>query len=151
MLVYEPSKPSSLPSTDVWLCLHCFIGWLGREIRNGHTDRSAGVLWIASGALFLGSSGPDQLCWWLRERLLYVDHVRYIWSRVIRGPSMESVWRVGRGFPYRVYINSNCRDSQIWVTTCLLQSARSNLMNLISLIELLLSYFNLNCLQLLYD
>jgi hypothetical protein len=29
------------------------------------------------------------------ERLLYADHVRYIWLRVERGPSMESVWHVG--------------------------------------------------------
>jgi hypothetical protein len=28
----------------------------------GPVDRSAGVLWIVSGALFLGSSGPAQLC-----------------------------------------------------------------------------------------
>jgi hypothetical protein len=33
--------------------LHCFIGWLGRETGYGLTDRSVGVLWIVSGALFL--------------------------------------------------------------------------------------------------
>jgi hypothetical protein len=27
-------------------------------------------------------------------RLLYADHVRYIWSRVICGPSVENVWCV---------------------------------------------------------
>jgi hypothetical protein len=47
------------------------------------------------------------------ERLLYVDHVRYIWLRVIHGLSVESVWHVGQDFPYRVYIDSNRRDSQI--------------------------------------
>jgi hypothetical protein len=35
----------------------CFIGWFRRETGYGPTDRSAGVLWIVSGALFLGSSG----------------------------------------------------------------------------------------------
>jgi hypothetical protein len=35
--------------------LHCFIGWLGREIGYGPTDRSAGVLWIVSGALLSGA------------------------------------------------------------------------------------------------
>jgi hypothetical protein len=39
--------------------------------------------------------------------------VRYIWSRVIRGPSVESMWRVGRVFPYKVYIDSNHCDSRI--------------------------------------
>jgi hypothetical protein len=47
------------------------------------------------------------------EWLLYVDHVTYVWSRAIRGPSVESVWRVGQVFPYRVYIDSNRRDPRI--------------------------------------
>jgi hypothetical protein len=34
----------------------CFIGWLGREAECGPADRSPGVLWIVSGALFLRSS-----------------------------------------------------------------------------------------------
>jgi hypothetical protein len=125
--IYGPSKPSSWLPSDAWLCPHYFIGWLGRETGYGPADRSAGVLWIVSGALFLGSSGPTQLCWWLCERLLYVDHVRYVWSWTIHGLSVESVWCVGRIFPCRVYIdsifpcrmyiNSNRRDSKIWVTT----------------------------------
>jgi hypothetical protein len=35
--------------------LHCFIGWLEREIGYGPTDRSAGVLRIMSGAIFSGA------------------------------------------------------------------------------------------------
>jgi hypothetical protein len=35
--------------------LHCFIGWLRREIGYGPTDRSASVLWIVSGAFFSGA------------------------------------------------------------------------------------------------
>jgi hypothetical protein len=45
--------------------------------------------------------------------LLYVDHVRYIWSRATRRTSIENVWRVGQIFPCRVYINSNHHDYQI--------------------------------------
>jgi hypothetical protein len=45
--------------------LHCFIGWLERETGYGPTDRSAGVLWIVLGALFLGSNDSVQLCRWL--------------------------------------------------------------------------------------
>jgi hypothetical protein len=33
-----------------------------------------------------------------------VEHVRCVWLKVIREPSVESVWRVGRVFPYSVYI-----------------------------------------------
>jgi hypothetical protein len=47
------------------------------------------------------------------ETLLYVDHVRYVWSWTIRGSSVRSVWRVGRVFPCRVYINLDRHDSWI--------------------------------------
>jgi hypothetical protein len=45
------------------------------------------------------------------ERFLYTDHVRYIWSRVIRGPSVKCVWCVDQVFPCRVYINLNHHNS----------------------------------------
>jgi hypothetical protein len=41
--------------------------------------------------------------------------IRDVWSGTIRELSVESVWRVDRVFPYRVYIDSNRCDSQIWV------------------------------------
>jgi hypothetical protein len=44
------------------------------------------------------------------ERLLYVDHVRYVWSRAICGLSVESVWRVGQVFP------TECTSIRIFVT-----------------------------------
>jgi hypothetical protein len=34
-----------------------------------------------------------------RESLLYVDHVRFVWSRTIHGLSVGYVWCVGRIFP----------------------------------------------------
>jgi hypothetical protein len=42
-----------------------------------------------------------------------MDHVRYVWSMAICGLSMKNMWCVDRVFPYRVYIVSNRRDSQI--------------------------------------
>jgi hypothetical protein len=74
---------------------HCSLAVCGREAGYGPMDRMAGVLWIVSGALLLGCSGSVQICWRLYERLLYVDHVRYVWPWAIRGLSVESVWRVG--------------------------------------------------------
>jgi hypothetical protein len=59
---YGPGKPSSWPSTEEWFCPHYFNGCLGRETGYGPVDRSPGVLWIVSGALFLRSSSPTQLC-----------------------------------------------------------------------------------------
>jgi hypothetical protein len=45
-----------------------------------------------------------------------------IWSRTIHELSMESVWRVDRVFPCRVYIDLNRRDSDM-STACLWQSS----------------------------
>jgi hypothetical protein len=42
-----------------------------------------------------------------------VDHMRYVGSMVIHGLSVKNVWCVGRVFSYRVYIDSNRRDSRI--------------------------------------
>jgi hypothetical protein len=36
-----------------------------------------------------------------------------IWSGTIHKSSVESMWRVDWGFPYRVYIDSNHHDPQI--------------------------------------
>jgi hypothetical protein len=54
-------------------------------------DRSAGELEIVSGAIFLWSSGIHPNLSATRERLLCVDHVRYVWSVTIRGLSMRCV------------------------------------------------------------
>jgi hypothetical protein len=92
--------------------LHCFIGWLARETGYGPTDRTAGMLWIMSGAFSLGSSDSVTLST-THERLLYTDHMRYIWLRAIRETSVENMWCVGRIFLCIVYTDSNHRDSQI--------------------------------------
>jgi hypothetical protein len=60
--VYGPGKPNTWMPTDVWFCLHCFNGWLGRETGYGLTDQSAGVLWIVSGTLFPSSSDYVKGC-----------------------------------------------------------------------------------------
>jgi hypothetical protein len=59
-----------------------------------------------------------------RKVVTYGDHPQeayagHTWT------GMGSVRVVLSGFPYRVYIDSNHRDSRIWVTACLWQSSRS--------------------------
>jgi hypothetical protein len=76
-------------------------------------DRSADVLGIMSGASFLRSSGIRPNLSATRERLPCVDHMRYVWSGTIHGLSVGCMWRVGRVFSYRVYIDLNNRDFQI--------------------------------------
>jgi hypothetical protein len=123
--VYGTNKPSSWLPIDACLYPYYFIGWLRRETGYGPVDRLAGALWIMSGALIFESSGPAQRCWWFCKRLLCVDRVRYAWSITICGLIMECVWRVGRVFSCRVYIDLNRRNSRIWVTACSWQSSRS--------------------------
>jgi hypothetical protein len=121
--VYGPSKPSSWSPIGAWLTSTGSLVGSGRETRYGPACRSAGVLWIMSGVLFLGSSGIRPNLSASHKRLLYVDHVRYVWSWTILGLSTESMWHVGQVFPCRVYIDSNRRDSRILVTAYLWKSS----------------------------
>jgi hypothetical protein len=102
--------------------LHCFIAWLGREARYEPIDRSVGVLWIVSEALFLRSSDSIQLRRWLMEGC----HVRGPPAGSVRRAYMDwlgkRTCRVDQVFPYTVYIDSNHRGSRIWVTACSCQS-----------------------------
>jgi hypothetical protein len=68
------------------------------------------VLEIVLGALFLRSSGIRPNLSVTHERLLYIDHVRYVWFGTIHGLSVGCVWRVGRVFP------AGCTSIQIIVT-----------------------------------
>jgi hypothetical protein len=103
------------------LGLSLLLHWLAwRETGYGPADRSASVLWIMSGSLFLCSSGIRPNLSASYKKLICVDHMRYIWSRVIHGPSVESVWRVDQVFSCKIYIDLNRHDSQIWVTVCLM-------------------------------
>jgi hypothetical protein len=68
--------------------LHCFIGWLGRETGYGPVDRSAGVLWIVSGAPFLGSSDLVQHCWWFAKGC----YMWTTWDTYGQGPYADRVW-----------------------------------------------------------
>jgi hypothetical protein len=92
----------------------------------------AGVLEIVSGAIFLGSSDSVQLCRWLMEGC----HVRGppAWSvrQVYVDWCGKRTCHVGRVFPCKVYIDSNRRDSRIWVTACSWQSSHSYLNDLIN-------------------
>jgi hypothetical protein len=62
-----------------------------RETGYGPTDRSTDVLKIVSEALFLKSSGIHSNLSATCERLLCVDHVRYIWFGTIHGLSVGCV------------------------------------------------------------
>jgi hypothetical protein len=72
--------------------------------------------WICSNLLM--TMRKVAMCW-PREICIVWDY-----TRTERGMRM-ACWS---GFPCRVYINSNHRDSRIWVTACSWQSSRSESM-----------------------
>jgi hypothetical protein len=114
MLVYGSSKPSSLSSIGAWLTPIASLAVRGRETRWEPADRPATrVRDIVGNPYFSGAMGSVQNLLAALERSLYVDHMRYIWSMTIRGLSVESVWRIGRVFLCRVFINSNHRNFRI--------------------------------------
>jgi hypothetical protein len=105
--------------------LHYFIGCLRKETEYGPEDRSAGVLWIMSGVLFLRSSDFVQLCWSLvKGYLLWGPPARSV-RQVYVDWRAKRTCRVGRVFFCRVYIDSNHSDSRIWVTAYSCESSRS--------------------------
>jgi hypothetical protein len=123
---YGPDKPSSMLSTDVWLLL--LLPWLYWK-RNWVVDlRTTQPGWrLCREPFFLGAVGSVQRCWWLVKGC----HIR----RPPTGSVCQTYvdWRgkhtcpIGWVFPYRVYIDSNRRDSQTWVTACSWLSSSSNL------------------------
>jgi hypothetical protein len=78
--------------------LHCFIDWLVRENGYQPADRSAGVLWIVSGALFLESSDSVQLCWWLVEGCHVQGPPRRKRTMGVRGLGWEAYVSCWSGF-----------------------------------------------------
>jgi hypothetical protein len=68
---------------------------------------------VESGALFLESSESVQLFWVsVKGCHIHGPPARSVYRAYVdwRG---KRTWRVGRVFPYRVYIDSNRRDSRI--------------------------------------
>jgi hypothetical protein len=148
---YGFSKPSSLSSIEAWLKptaslvgLEDKLGtdpWIGQPTCCGLCRES-----------FFGSSGIHPNLSMTHEWLLYIDHVRYIWSMAIHELSVKYVWCVGRVFSCRVYIDSNRRDSWIWVSLICGSHHVDNVTNSMSILLIDVVLLNtLNCLQLLYD
>jgi hypothetical protein len=79
-----------------------------------------------------------------------------MWDTYSLGPYVDWAWVAcgvfGRVFPCRVYIDSNRRDSRIWVSLVCDSHHIANLTNLIKLIVTDIVLLNtLTCLQLLFD
>jgi hypothetical protein len=89
--------------------VHCFNGCVGRETEAGPVGHSA-ELRGGVGRTFSREQCIRSTLLMTHKSLLYVDYVRYVWSRVIRGPSVKYVWRVDQ------VSHAGCTSIQITVT-----------------------------------
>jgi hypothetical protein len=122
---YGFNKPSSWSSLGAWLTAPASLAGLGEKLGTDPRIGQPACCGLCREHFFSGAVGSIQTY----RRLAKGCHVR--------GPPIGSVrwayvdWRgkrtcrVGRVFPYRVYIDSNRRDSRIWVPACLWQSSCS--------------------------
>jgi hypothetical protein len=134
---YGPGKPSSLLSTTAWLKHTASMVVLGEKLRRVPWTTQPGWV-VESGALFLGRSASVQPCGWLVKGC-------HVWgppAGSVRRTYVDLRWKrtchVGRVFPCRVYIDSNHRDSRIWVTACSWLPSMSTSFALITCLQLLL-------------
>jgi hypothetical protein len=77
----------------------CFITWLEREVGYGPADRSADVLLIMSGALFLRSGGICPNLSLSRKRLPRTGTTRRKRTLGVRGLTWEAYVSCWSGFP----------------------------------------------------
>jgi hypothetical protein len=126
LMFMGPVNWCNMLSTDAWLSL--LLQWLCWErnwVANLWTTQSD---WgLCREPFFSGAVGSVQHCWWLLKGC----HVCGLPVESVRGAYVD--WRendtchVYRVFPYRMYIDSNHRDSRIRATACSWQSSRSKL------------------------
>jgi hypothetical protein len=89
--VYGPSKPSSWSPTVAWPMPTASLVGSGEKLGTDSRIGQPAFCGLCRGALFPRSSGIRPNLSVSHKRLLYVDHMRYIWSRVICGPSVQNV------------------------------------------------------------
>jgi hypothetical protein len=124
---YGPCKPSSRLSTEAWLFSTASLADVGEKLG---TDPQIGQLTCCGLCRKPFFSGAVDL-------FKFVDdcvkgcHIRGLPTVSVHRPYVDwhgkHTCRVGRVFLCRVYIYSNRRDSQIWVTACSWLSSSSNL------------------------
>jgi hypothetical protein len=126
---YGSSKSSSLSSTEVWLKSTISLVGLGEKLGTDPRIGQPMCCRLCREPFFSGAVGSIQIY----RRLMKGCHV---WELLVGSVHWTYVdWRgkrtcrVDRVSPCMVYINSNHRDSRIWVTVCLWLPSRSNLLD----------------------
>jgi hypothetical protein len=127
--VYGPSKPSRWSSTEAWLKSTTSLVGLGEKLGTDPWIGQLACCGLCWEPCFSGAVGSIQIYWWLMKgchiRGLPVGSVR----RVYADWHGKRTCHVDRVFPCRMYIDSNHRDSRIWVTACSWLPSSSNLLD----------------------
>jgi hypothetical protein len=125
---YGPGKPSNLPSTEDGFTPTASMTALGEKLCTDPWINQSVCCGLYREPFFSGAVALS----------IVVDD--FVKGCHVRGPPIGSVrrayvdWRgkhtcrVGWIFPCRVYIDSNCCDSRIWVTACSWLLSSSNLL-----------------------
>jgi hypothetical protein len=134
----------SWSATDAWLYPYCFNGCEGERNwvwTHGSVNRHA-LDW--DGSPFLRSSSV-QHCWWLCKMLPHTGTTRSKRTCGICELICKAYMPCVSGFPYRVYIDSNRRGSQIWVTACLIAAINLLINDIMFINELWLRFTIITC------
>jgi hypothetical protein len=111
--VYVPSKPSSWSPTGAWLTPTASLVGSGEKLGTDPWVGQPTCCGLCRQPFFLRRSGIRPNLSTSHEGLLYVNHIKYVWSWTIRRLSVESVWHIGQVFPCMMHIDLNRRDSRI--------------------------------------
>jgi hypothetical protein len=122
---YRPGKPSSWSSSRAWLTPPASLAGSGEKLGTDPRIGQPACCGLCWEPFFLGAVESVQIY----RRLAKGCHIWGLPTGSVRRAYVDwrgkRMCRVGRVFPCWVYIDSNRRDSRIWVTACLCQSSRS--------------------------
>jgi hypothetical protein len=127
--VYGPNKPSSLPSTEGGFTPTASMTVLGEKLGTNLRIDQLMCCGLRQEPLFSGAVALSIIV----DDFTKGCHVQVLPTRSVRRAYVDwhrkRTCRVDRIFPCRVYIDSNCRDSWIWVTACSWLPSSSNLLD----------------------
>jgi hypothetical protein len=126
---YGPSKPSSQLSKEAWLFPTASLVFVGEKLGTDPWIGQLACCRLYRGPFFSGAvdlfKSVDDCAKGCHVRGLPAGSV----CRAYVDWRGKCTCRVGQGFPYRVYNDSNRRDTRIWVTACSWLPSSSNLLD----------------------
>jgi hypothetical protein len=124
---YGPGMPNSRLSIEACLFPTALLAVMGEKLGTGLRTGQSTCCELGREPFFLGAVDffSNLLTTTRKVAMCWPCEIRMVWDHMQNECGMRVVcWS---GFPYKVYIDLNRRDSQIWVTACLWPSAHREL------------------------